>query len=475
MANTWKSSRGIHRPSSVREPLLRRVSPIPIQDDAQVDPHDSPEWCTHLGERLQRSESLPAKVAATMFSFVVLGLLVATPGVILPHLEAHYHLDDARASLLFLVAPLGYLVGAWLNDRVHRRLGQRGVAMIAPVFQAVFAVLAANVHDPRRGGFAVFLVATAVGNVGNGLLDGAWCAWAGGLGGNSSGGVERTNTVQGLLHGSFSIGAGLGPFLAESMFSVFKAPWWTWYYVLLGAVCLQAVVLCLAFRAQDADRYRADLERLSRAGGAYGNEARRPTAPQHARTMFRYPATWVCAAYFLVYVGTESAISGWVITFVRRARRASPYLASFASSGFWAGMAAGRLCLGVITDRLGVRRATAAYLTVAILAQALLATIDVAAVAIALVALVGFVLGPVFPSGVVLLAQLLPRPLLVGAVSFVAAVGQVGAAVSPFVLGALAQALGIYVFQGFILALLAVTLLIWVLFPQAAAEPVRQV
>lgn len=457
-SNTWNPSRGRR---SVTEPLLRPVSPIPIQEDDVQD--DSPEWCTHLGERIRRSESRPAKVAATSLSFVVLGLLVATPGVILPRLEHHYQLDDAEASLIFLVAPLGYLVGAWLNGRIHRRLGQRGIAVLAPVFQAVFAVLAATVHDPRRGGFAVFLVATAVGNVGNGLVDGSWCAWAGGLGG------QRTNTVQGLLHGSFSIGAGLGPFLAETMFSLGKTPWWTWYYVLLGAVVVQAVALCVAFRFQDGDRYRADVER-SRAGGVYGGEARRPTAPMHSRTMFRYAATWVCAAYFLVYVGTESAISGWVITFMQRVRHASPYLASFSSSGFWGGMAAGRLVLGLVTDRLGVRRATAAYLTVAMLAQALLATIDVADVSIALVAVVGFFLGPLFPSGVVLLAQLLPRPLLVGAVSFVATVGQVGAAVAPFVLGALAQALGIYVFQVFILAMLAITLLVWVLFPAAAAE-----
>lgn len=449
---------------SVTEPLLRQVSPTPIEDDAD-NPRDSEEWCTHLGERIQRSASLPSKIAATLLSFVVLGLIISTPGVILPRLEDHYHLDDAKASLIFLVAPVGYLVGAWLNDRIHRRLGQRGIAVIAPVFQAVFTVLIGTVHDPHRGGFPVFLVATSIGNIGNGLIDGSWCAWAGGLGG------QRTNTVQGLLHGSFSIGAGLGPFLAETMFSVGKTPWWTWYYVLLGAIFAEAVALCLAFRFEDADRYRADLER-SRTGPYGGAEGRRPE--MHARTMFKYAATWICAAYFLVYVGTESAISGWVITFMLRVRHATPYLASFSSSGFWTGMAVGRLVLGLVTDKLGVRRATAAYLTIAIILQALLATIDVAAVSIALVALIGFFLGPMFPSGVVLLAQLLPKQLLVGAVSFTAAVGQIGAAVSPFILGSLAQALGIYIFQVFILAMLAVTLLVWVLFPALpSARPDR--
>lgn len=459
--------------ATAREPLLRRVSPVPIEDDVDhnndhdgaEDPRGSPEWCTHLGERLQRSATFPAKLAATLVSFAVLGLLVATPGVILPHLEDHYRLNDAQASWIFLVAPVGYLLGAWLNDRIHRRLGQRGIALIAPLFQAAFAVTAATATARARGhagGFAVFLAATVVGNVGNGLLDGAWCAWAGGLPG------AQRNTVQGLLHGTFSLGAGLGPVLAETLFSVAQTPWWTWYYVVLGAVLVQVLALGLAFRREDAGRYEADLARWSRAS-VYDGEARRPTGTMHGRTLFRYTATWVCAAYFLVYVGTESAVSGWVITFMRRARHAQPYVASLASSGFWMGMAAGRVVLGLATDRLalGVRRATAAYLTVAILCQALVAVLDDARVAVALVALVGFFLGPLFPSGVVMLAQLLPRPLLVGAVSFTAAVGQIGAAVAPFLLGALAQAVGIYVFQVFILAMLAVTLLIWVLFPAA--------
>lgn len=467
MANP--SSRSRNR-RSVTEPLLRHVPPIPIEDDDNdnQDSRDSEEYCTHLGQRLQRFSSLPSKISAVLFSYMVLGLIISTPGVILPHLEAHYRLNDIKVSLIFLVAPLGYFVGASLNTPIHRHLGQRGIAVIAPAFQAVFMILAAAVHMPERQiGFAVFLVATPICSIGNGIVDGSWAAWVGGLGG------DRTNTVQGLLHGAFSIGAGLGPFLAETMFSMGKQPWWTWYYVLLGAVILQAIVLYLAFRFEDADRYRADVDRAR--AGVYGGIGAREPIP--SRIMFTYIATWICAVYFLVYVGTESAISGWVITFMLRVRHASPYLASFSSSGFWIGMAAGRLALGLVTDKLGVRRATAAYLTIAIISQALLATIDVAAVSIALITLIGFFLGPLFPSGVVILAQLLPKQLLVGAVSFAASVGQLGAAVSPFLLGSLAQALGIYVFQVFILAMLAVTLLVWVLFPakpRSSAGPVAQ-
>lgn len=387
-------------------------------------------------------------------------MLISTPGVVLPHLEAHYHLTDVRASLIFLIAPWGYLLGSYLNDPIHRRLGQRGIASIAPVCQALFTTTAATFHDPSRWGFEVFLVATVFGNFGAGLLDGSWCAWAGGLGGS------RRNFVQGLLHGSFSVGAGLGPFLAGTLFSVYGAPWWSWYYVLLGAVVLQAVVMLWVFRFEDGARYREALAVSKRPAEVDRASEAPPLAGHAGGSALRYAVTWICAIYFLVYVGTEAAISGWVVTFMLRARHASTYVASLSSTGFWIGMAAGRLLLGLVTDKVGVRSAATVYVVIAIVAQAVVAAVDVAAVTIVAVIAVGFFLGPLFPSGVVVLARLLPKDLHVNAVSFVASVGQLGAAFGPFAMGAMVQLLGIRTFQVFILALLVVALLIWLTFPR---------
>lgn len=453
--NTSKPARG------ERQPLLREVPPVPIQEDSGLSAGDLCYAHEHDTSH-PHTTSIVAKVLATTTSFLVLGMLISTPGVVLPHLESHYHLTDVRASLVFLVAPWGYLAGAYLNDPLHRRLGQRGIAAVAPICQAVFTSLAATFHDPQRGGFEVFLAATVCGNVGAGLLDGSWCAWAGGLGGG------RRNFVQGLLHGSFSVGAGLGPFLAGTLFSVYGRPWWEWYYVLLGAVVLQAVVLLWVFRFEDGARYREALVAPKQgAGMAVDRVSEAPPPAGHAGAgALRYAVTWICALYFLVYVGTESAISGWVVTFMLRARHASTYVASLSSSGFWIGMAVGRLLLGIVTDKVGVRVAATVYVVIAIAAQAVVAAVDLAVVSIVAVIVVGFFLGPLFPSGIVVLARLLPKDLHVGAVSFVASVGQLGAAFGPFAMGAMVQLLGIRTFQFFILALLVVALLIWLMFPK---------
>ena len=56
----------------------------------------------------------------------------------------------------------------------------------------------------------------------------------------------------------------------------------------------------------------------------------------------------------------------------------------------------------------------------------------------------GIFMGPFFPSGVIVLTQLLPRPLHVAAVSFVASIGQIGGALFSFGVGAVVQFFGSY-------------------------------
>lgn len=185
-----------------------------------------------------------------------------------------------------------------------------------------------------------------------------------------------------------------------------------------------------------------------------------------SKAIFKHAATWFSAAYFLTYVGIETAISGWVVTFMMRSRHASTYLSSLSSSGFWAGMAVGRLTLGYVTDRIGVRRAAALYLSCAISLLLLFALCTSPVVSIVAMAIAGFVMGPLFPSGVVVLSELLPKELHVAAVSFVACVGQIGGSALPFGIGAVVQGLGIGVFRWVILIFACIALSAWTAFAQ---------
>ena len=127
-------------------------------------------------------------------------------------------------------------------------------------------------------------------------------------------------------------------------------------------------------------------------------------------------------------------------------------------------MAAGRLLLGHSTDRIGVRRAATLYLLLAIILQAIFALVKAPVGAVVLMTLLGVFMGPLFPSGVVVLTRLLPGDLHVRAVSFVASLGQVGGAALPFGIGAFVESAGIGVFRWVVLVFTTVSLVVWVSF-----------
>lgn len=226
---------------------------------------------------------------------------------------------------------------------------------------------------------------------------------------------------------------------------------------------MELLFLTTAFRYEDAARYRQSKSHVVLEQSSTSS-----------KDIFKHAGTWFSAAYFLTYVGIETAISGWVVSFMTRSRHASVYMASLSSSGFWGGMAIGRLILGHVTDRIGVRRAATMYLSCAIGLLLLFALIRSPVVSIVIMAFAGFVMGPLFPSGVVVLSELLPRELHVAAVSFVASVGQIGGAALPFGIGAVVQGLGIGVFRWVILLFACIAICAWIIFSQSKPRSVAR-
>lgn len=175
---------------------------------------------------------------------------------------------------------------------------------------------------------------------------------------------------------------------------------------------------------------------------------------------------YICAAYLIAYVGAEAIVAGWIVTFMLRVRFASPFTASLCASGFWAGMAVGRVSLGTVTDRVGERAAVAVYLVGALVAEGVFCLVVREAVAVGGMVVLGFWLGPIFPTGIVMVTRLMPRELHVGAVASVNAVGQIGGAVFPFVVGVIADSFGIGALQPIVFGLLICVLGAWWCFPR---------
>lgn len=72
--------------------------------------------------------------------------------------------------------------------------------------------------------------------------------------------------------------------------------------------------------------------------------------------------TWLCAIFFLGYVGIEVALGGWIVKFMLEVRKGGDFASGMTATGFWMGITVGRLVLGFVTPRIGEKLAIAVRL-----------------------------------------------------------------------------------------------------------------
>lgn len=135
-------------------------------------------------------------------------------------LEKYYHLSYTVISLIFLTPFVGYSIAAFTNAKIHVRLGRRGIAVMAPICHTITYVALA-LHPP----YPVLIICNAISGFGNGLTDGCFCAWVGGL--------DKANTIQGIFHSCYSLGALLAPLIATSMVVKADLLWYNYYYIMV--------------------------------------------------------------------------------------------------------------------------------------------------------------------------------------------------------------------------------------------------
>ncbi|KIW79825.1 hypothetical protein Z517_06440 [Fonsecaea pedrosoi CBS 271.37] len=381
------------------------------------------------------------RLGFAFFSFIVTGLNDGAVGALIPYLETYYHLNYTTVSLIFLTPFAGYSLAAFTNAAIHTKLGQRGIAILAPLCHIItYAVLSA--HPP----FPVLVVINTVSGFGNGLTDACFCAWIGAM--------DKANAVQGCLHSFYSVGALIAPLIATSMVVHAKLPWYTFYYFMTGMSALEFIGLSTVFWHKTGEVYRIEHPRDTEATGGRTKEA------------LKSKITWICSAFFFTYMGIEVGLGGWIVTFMLRVRSASPSASGYSGTGFWAGMALGRACLGFVTERFGERVCISIYLALCLALQLIFWLVPTFLVSAVAVAFLGFFLGPMFPGCVMMAAKLLPRHIHVSSIGFAMALGGTGGTVFPFAIGAIAASKGVKVLQPIILALLVVLLGLWLSFPR---------
>lgn len=242
--------------------------------------------------------------------------------------------------------------------------------------------------------------------------------------------------------------------------------------------CLLLLITAPSFWTSSGLRYRTTHAKLdSETASNMSSESSNPSIqkkqtlsdilfhdPHTSRVIFRV------TLFIMAYGGIEATVAGWTTTYMLQARHADALSAGMVISAFWLGLCSGRVILGFVTARIGEGRAIATYACIAVLLQGLFWLLPGVGVAAVIVALQGFFLGPMFPTGVVVLTSQLPAQMHVQGLATVCTCGAMGATVFPFAVGCLATKFGISVLVPILLGLMTCMLCAWLAVASATAS-----
>jgi fucose permease len=259
----------------------------------------------------------------------------------------------------------------------------------------------------------------------------------------------------GWLHASWAVGAALGPQVV--VLSLAATDSWRAAFAAMSAAYL-ATGLVVATRPQDWG-HPADKSTTS--------DRRDPAIPRvRRRTLL------ILAGLFLVAAGLEGTAGNWSYTQLTIGRGLSASAASWAASLFWAGLAGGRIALGLLGDRTTPDRLLDASVAAAGLAALTfwLAPPLVAAF-IALPAL-GVALSALFPLLLSVTPTRVGPAMTANVVGYQLAAGTLGGGGLPALTGVALQAFGV-LWLGPLAVLMAAALGVLHISSREAASPAR--
>ena len=177
----------------------------------------------------------------------------------------------------------------------------------------------------------------------------------------------------------------------------------------------------------------------------------------------RTPAVLVAGLFLAAYVGLEISVGNWGFSFLTAGRALPELLAGYTISGYWLGLTVGRLVITPITGRAGLGPAGSTFVCLAgVIAIGLLVLASpLAAVTMVGLVLLGFFLGPLFPTTMAVMPGLTEARLVPSAIGVISVFSVVGGSGLPWLAGYLAQRVGLWTLFPFVLLLALVLIGLW--------------
>ncbi|GAA6052974.1 hypothetical protein JCM3770_001157 [Rhodotorula araucariae] len=429
-------------------------------------------------------------------SLVIAGWADASSGPLIPYIQDHYKISYTVVSMLFVGQCVGFVAAGFMSSWLSTRLGLGKVIALGALVQAIGYIFLIPAFP-----FGAMPVFYAISGWGMALQDAQANVFVATL--------PNAERKLSWLHAAYGFGAAVCP-LAATAFASSGILFARFYAISLGLAALNCALLVYAFRLNYDVDTSDPVERTFEAPGVPPitdntegielSERRNSTAASSAvdkvpvvdeeegavqqpnlTTRFAQRkhkavqkslllqaltqrATFFSAIFLMLYVGSEVSMGGWIVTFLLTSRNGGNDV-GYVATGFWLGLALGRLLLAPLNTRIGEKRVIYGYVGIALALELVIWLRDDLVANAVVVGIIGLLIGPVYPVAISILTKVVPRRLHAPSIAFCAAFGQAGSAVFPFITGALAQRFSPAALQPVMIALFACMLGLWTFVP----------
>jgi fucose permease len=375
--------------------------------------------------------------------FVLVGLATGASAILLPAQMADYGVDRASIGLTFFTFSAGFVLASMATGPLIHRYGTR----LALVAGGGAAFLVSAVYQVSRPPFVAFIAVQLAAGFAIGMLESVLNAHLAAL--------PRATTLLNRLHAFFGVGALIGPVAAAWIVQDDPARWTLVLAALVAVGVPGFVAAWLTLPSRSAD----PLAHQPSAGDSSGARASLALLPAALRSR----AVLLASTVLALYVGLEIGVGNWGAAYLVDARSVATLTAASTVSGYWAGLTVGRFVLTPIAGKLGM--STVGLLTTCfggvIAASALVWLVPVGALAPVGFVLLGFFLGPIFPTTMAVAPELIEPRLAPTAMGVMNAGGVVGGSALPWLEGAAGQAIGVWTLLPIVVLLGVAQLLVW--------------
>lgn len=340
--------------------------------------------------------------------FIVLGLPAGMLGIAWPSIRATLDAPLAGLGLLLGAMTVTQFAASVLSGFMRERLGTVALLMIPTVLSGGGLALFAAAPD-----WPSMIAASLLLGAGLGLLDAAV---------NMEAALKRGVRFMGALHASWAVGATLGPLLIGAVL-VSTGSWRAGY-----------AVAAVAFVAVAIGTY------LTRTGLETAPEIDDPTRPAPAA---RRASIAMGAALLFVYVGIELGAGQWSFTRLTGDSALSDAVAGSAVFLYWSALAAGRLGLAFLGDRVAPQRLFDLSVGGALASAIAFWVLPLPIAALVALPCIGASLSVFVPLLLYLAPQRVGRAATPGAIGYQVAAGMIGGAVLPGGIGVVMQWTGV--------------------------------